>query len=152
MGIGYVDSVIIYNRHIDGVLETETYYGTRFDGVRVELTQGNQIATTGNQNADACIVKIPAAVTGGKYLPPKQWEERQDKTGTFTIDKDNKDFYVIVRKPLLGIDIDLPVGAVESEAYPAGFFQYVSNKYGYAYQISTVDVYELIPRFQIGGK
>lgn len=152
MGIGYIDSIVIYNRFIDGLMETETYYGTRFDGVRVELTQGNQIATTGNQNADACVVKIPAAVTGGKYLPPKQWEERQNKSDVFTFDKDNKDFYVIVKKPLLGIDIELPTGAVDSEAYQNGFFQYVSTKYGYAYQVSTVDVYELVPRFEIGGK
>ena len=152
MGIVYIDSIVIYNRFIDGLMETETYYGTRLDGVRVELTQGNQIATTGNQNADACVVKIPAAVTGGKYLPPKQWEEAQDKTKNFSLNNENKDFFVIVRKPLLGINIDLPVGMEDSEAYQGGFFQEVCRQYGYAYQITTVDIYELIPRFEIGGK
>ncbi len=39
MGIGYVDSVVVYNRYINGLMETETYFGTRFDNVRVELTQ-----------------------------------------------------------------------------------------------------------------
>ena len=40
MGIGYVDSVIVYNRYVNGLMETEQYFGTRFDNVRVELTQG----------------------------------------------------------------------------------------------------------------
>ena len=39
MGIGYVDSVVVYNRYINGLMEAETYFGTRFDNVRVELTQ-----------------------------------------------------------------------------------------------------------------
>ena len=39
MGIGYVDSVVVYNRYINGLMETETYFGTRFDNVRIEFTQ-----------------------------------------------------------------------------------------------------------------
>ena len=30
MGIGYVDSVVVYNRYINGLMGTETYFGTRF--------------------------------------------------------------------------------------------------------------------------
>ena len=46
-GIGYVDSVVVYNRYVNQVMdEAEYYFGTRFDGTRVELTQGaNQKAS-----------------------------------------------------------------------------------------------------------
>ena len=150
-GIGYVDSIIVYNRVVDGLMETETYYGTRFNGVRVELTQGNQVASTGNQNADACVVKIPMDVVAGRYLPPKVWSSSDDKTAYFTLDKDNKDFFVVVCKPLLGIDITLPIGSVDSDKYPGGYYQHICSAYGYAYQINHVDVYELIARYEIGG-
>lgn len=26
MGIGYVDSVVVYNRYVNGLMETETYF------------------------------------------------------------------------------------------------------------------------------
>lgn len=155
MGIGYVDSIIIYNRSVDGIMETETYYGTRFDNVRVELTQGNRIASTGNENTDACVVKVPmvAAAAAGVYKPPKVWVQLADseKERCFTFDKEEKNFFVVVKKPLLGIDITLPVGKVASEEYAGGFYQYVSGNYGYAYQLNNVDVFELVPRFEIGG-
>ena len=41
MGIGYVDSVVAYNRYINGLYETEQYFGTWCDNVRIELTHGS---------------------------------------------------------------------------------------------------------------
>ena len=59
---------------------------------------------------------------------------------------------MIVHKADLEIDVDLPEGMIDSDTYSGGFFEYVKNKYGYAYSVDTVDVYTLIPRFEIGGK
>ena len=39
MGIGYKDAVVLYNRHYNDTLETEYYFGTLFENVRIELRQ-----------------------------------------------------------------------------------------------------------------
>lgn len=153
MGIGYIDSIILYNRIADSASEEETYYGTRFDNVRIELTQGNRIASEGNESADVCVVKIPMEIAEG-YLPPMKWKElpEEERLKHFTLDKENKNFFVIAEKKLLKTSVDLPVGRVDSNAYIGGFYQYISEKYGYAYQLGNVDVYEMLPRFEIGGR
>lgn len=155
MGIGYVDSVIVYNRYVNDLLETEYYMGTRFDGVRVELTQGANIRTSGLENADSCLVKIPNTGNLPKpYIPPEVWNDlpTEEMQKYFTLDKDGDNFFSIVKKKELGIDIDLPTGIIESDKYRGGFYQYIRDKYGYTYAITTVDVYNLIPRFEVGGR
>ena len=155
MGINYVDSIILYNRYVNGVLETETYFGTRFDNVRVELTQGANILQSGLESADSCLVKIPNNATLPKpYMPPEVWNDQTTEVmeQNFTIDTANRNFFVIVKKPEFGIDLELPVGVIESDVYRGGYFQYTKERYGHAYMADTLNVYSLIPRFEIGGK
>lgn len=156
MGIGYVDSVIVYNRYVRKTDEAEQYFGTRFDNVRVELTQGANIKASGMENASVCVVKIPNTNLPKPYKSPPVWVKltTEEMLETFTLNAENKDFFVIAKKDDLGIDIDLPVGIIDSDGYQKfnGFFEHVKNKYGYAYTVDTVDVYTLIPRFEIGGK
>ena len=154
MGLGYVDSIVLYNRYESGVLGNVFYIGTRFDNVRVELTQGANIRTSGIENADSCVVKISNNMTLPKtYVAPVQWldlttEEMQEK---FTLDKDNKNFWVIAKKEELGINIEPPEGLIDGSDYQEGFLEHISREYGYTYMLNTVDVYTLIPRFEIGG-
>lgn len=106
------------------------------------------------ENADACVVKIPNDGTLSKpYVPPEVWNGQTTEimAQNFTIDTANDNFFVIVKKPELGIDLDLPVGEIESDAYRGGYFQYIKEKYGHAYVADTLNVYNLIPRFEIGG-
>lgn len=155
MGIGYVDSVVVYNRYIDGLMETEYYFGTRFDNVRVELTKGANIRESGLENADSCVAKIPNNGTLPKpYKAPKEWLAlpNEDMLKYFTLDTDNGTFFTIVKKDELGISIDdLPIGFVKSDDYKGGLYEYVRNKYGYTYTLKTADVYNLIPRFEVSG-
>ena len=157
MGIGYVDSVIVYNRYVNGLMETEQYFGTRFDNVRVELTQGANQKASGMENASVCVVKIPNTNLPKPYKAPSVWKKltTEEMFENFTLATESKDFFVIVNKADLGIDVDLPVGMIESdnyEGYSGGFFEYVKTKYGYAFSVDTVDGYSVIPRFEIGGK
>lgn len=154
MGIGYKDSVIVYNRYVFGTLEKEYYIGTRFDDVRVELTQGANIKSSGLEDADACLVKIPFGVLTKPYSPPETWKNlvTEDMQKFFTLDSAGGDFFVIVHKDEIGVDVDLPDGMVTSSDYSGGFYQYIRDKHGYAYQIRTVDVYQLIPRYEVSGK
>ena len=153
MGIGYVDSVIVYNRYETRTEETEQYFGTRFDNVRVELTQGANIKASGMENASVCVVKIPNTNLPKPYKSPPVWVKltTEEMAENFTLNK-GEDFFVIVSQADLGIDVDLPEGMIDSAIYPGGFFEHVKNKYGYSYSVDTVDVYTLIPRFEIGGK
>lgn len=154
MGINYVDSVVVYNRYVTGLREEEQYFGTRFDNVRIELTQGANQKVSGMENASVCTVKIPNGNLPKPYKAPQIWQAQTTKEmlETFTLDTRGKNFFVIVKKADLGIDIDVPVGLVESNDYEGGFFEYIKTKYGYAFGVDTVDVYTLIPRFEIGGR
>lgn len=154
MGIGYEDAVIVYNRYTKGVKEEEFFVGHRFDDVRVELTQGANQMKSGMENASKCIVKIPMSEATDSYIPPRQWQalNEEEKLNFFTLDVEAKNFFVVVKKKLLGIDEKLPTGLVESEDYNMGFFNHVKKEYGYAFTVETVDSYSLIPRFEIGGK
>lgn len=156
MGIGFVDSIIIYNQYIRSLMQAQSYFGTRFDNVRIELTQGANQKASGMENASVCVAKIPNANLPKPYKSPPVWLKltTEEMIKSFTLNKGN-DFFVIVHKEDLGIDVDLPDGMIESdnyEGYDGGFFEYVKTKYGYAFSIDTVDVYTLIPRFEIGGK
>ena len=151
MGIGYKDSVVVYNRYAKG---PEQYFGTRFDNVRVELTQGTDQKVSGMENVSACVVKIPNSDLSKPYIAPKAWKKltEEEKAEYFTLDAESQNFFIIVKKEELRIDIDVPIGLVESDNYAGGYFEYVKEQYGYAFSLDTVDVYNLIPRFEIGGK
>lgn len=154
MGIGYHDSIILYNHVAEGPAgeKKEYYYGTRFDGVRVELDQQNGTALTGDVNADSCIVKIPEELTG-KYLTPKAWArlKREKRPEYFTLDRTGSHFFAIAKKKSLKIDVNLPVGEVDGSVYEGDFRRHIEAEYGYTYKLNTVRDYELIPRFEIGG-
>lgn len=155
MGIGYVDSVVVYNRYLSTLLQIEYFIGTRFDNVRVELTQGANIRESGMENADSCLVKIPNDGLPPKpYKAPEVWKNltTEEMQKYFTLDKDGGNFFSIAKKKELGIDIELPVGLIQSDTYHGGLYQYLRGKYGYTYTIKTVDVYNLIPRFEVSGQ
>ena len=154
MGIGYQDSIILYSRYLSGIMETEIYIGTRFDNVRVELTQGANIRSSGIQDADICKVKIPKEEYPKPYVSPEVWANMttDDMLNYFTVDPGNQSFFTIVKKADIGVDVDLPVGTVQSDNYKGGFYEYVRNKYGYTYAARTVDVYSLIPRIEVSGR
>ena len=152
MGLNYVDSIIIYNEY-QSRTQGQLYFGTRFDNVRIELTQAANQNKSGLENASVCVAKIPTSVLPKPYKPPEIWRKltTEEMLQSFTLNK-GKDFFIIVKKEDLGINIDdLPVGKVESDEEQGGFFELVKNKYGYVFKIDTVDVYKEISRFEIGG-
>ena len=153
MGIGYKDAVVLYNRHYNDTLETEYYFGTLFENVRIELTQAENINKSGMKDADSFLVKIPNDGTLN-YANPPDWENmsEEEKLKHFNLRSNDFDFVVIVKKDELLIDRELPVGLINSDDYPGKFFQYMVNEKGNCYKVNTIGVYSLIPRFEIGGK
>lgn len=153
MGIGYKDAVVLYNRHYNDTLETEYYFGTLFENVRIELTQAENISKSGMKDADSFLVKIPNDGTLN-YVNPPDFENmsEEEKLKHFTLRSNDFDFVVIAKKDELLIDRELPVGLINSDDYPGKFFQYMVNEKGNCYKVNTISVYSLIPRFEIGGK
>lgn len=154
MGINYVDSVVVYNRYYNDTAESEQYFGTRFDGVRVEFTKEQNQSRTGSEDVSDCLLKIPNDRTlPNPYIIPELWNDltTDEMLEKFTLSTEG-DFFVLVKKEELNLDIDVPVGLVESGNYDGGFFEYMKTKCGYVYNISSFAVFRLIPYFQVGGK
>ena len=135
MGIGYKDAVVLYNRHYNDTLETEYYFGTLFENVRIELTQAENINKSGMKDADSFLVKIPNDGTLN-YANPPDWENmsEEEKIKHFTLRSNDFDFVVIAKKDELLIDRELPVGLINSDDYPGKFFQYMVNEKGNCYK------------------
>ena len=157
MGIGYVDSVVIYNRYINQTMDgAEQYFGTRIDNVRVEFTQEQNQNKSGSQDVSVCLLKIPNDSTLPKpYKVPELWNDltTDEMVSSFTLNTDG-DFFVLVKKPELNLDIDAPEGVQTSgdTPYEEGFLQYMKDKYSYVYEMSSFAVFGLIPHFEVGGK
>lgn len=156
MGINYVDSVVIYNRYIDGLYETEQYFGTRFDNVRLEFTQEENQNRAAKENVSVCLLKIHNDTTLPKpYKDPMTWKSMtaDERPKNFTLNVEG-DFFVIVRKKELSLDIEVPLGKQESEnpLYGGNFFEYMKGKYGYVYTMNSFASLRLIPHFQVGGR
>ena len=154
MGINYIDSVVIYNRYYNDTTGSEQYFGTRFDGVRVEFTKEENQSRTGSEDVSDCLLKIPNDSTLPKpYIIPELWNDltTDEMLEKFTLSTEG-DFFVLVKKEELNLDINVPVGLVESYDYEGGFLEHMKTKYGYVYNISSFAVFKLIPYFQVGGK
>lgn len=156
MGIGYIDSVVIYNRYYNDTTGAEQYFGTRLDNVRVEFTQEQNQNKSGSQDVSVCLLKIPNDSTLPKpYKVPELWNDltTDEMLQNFTLSTDG-DFFVLVKKKELNLYIDAPVGMQGSSdpMYDGGFYEYMKSKYSYVYQMSSFAVFSLIPYFQIGGK
>ena len=157
MGIGYVDSVVIYNRYINQTMDgAEQYFGTRIDNVRVEFTQEQNQNKSGSQDVSVCLLKIQNDSTLPKpYKVPELWNDltTDEMLQNFTLSTDG-DFFVLVKKKGLNLDIDAPIGMQDSSSpeYDGGFYEYMKSKYSYVYQMSSFAVFSLIPHFQVGGK
>ena len=156
MGIGYVDSVVVYNCYINGLMETETYFGTRFDNVRIEFTEEENQTRAGKENVSTCLLKIKNNSTLPKPLKdPKKWEKltTEEMLEYFT-QNTGVDFFVIVKLEGLNLDIEPPTGLIESstsELYNGNFFEYMKKNYGYVYSLNSFAQLDLIPHFQVGG-
>lgn len=156
MGIGYEDSVVVYNRASCGLMEETTYFGTLFSNVRVEFTQEENQNKTGKEDASVCLLKIPNDGNLPKsYKGPKVWKKLtvDEMLENFTLSMDG-DFFIIVKKKSLALDIEVPVGKIESssEKYNHNFFEYMKENYGYVFSVNSFGVFDLIPRYEVGGR
>ena len=151
--IYFTDSVVVYNMYVNGLREETQYFGTRFDNVRIEFTQEENQNKAGKEDASVCILKIKNDDSLPKpFLDPRSWEHltTDEMLQYFTLDVDG-DFFVIVKRKGLNLDVEAPVGVCDSNAYDGNFFEYMKQNYGYVYSMNSFEQFEGIPYFQVGG-
>lgn len=137
--IFYNKTVTVYNKAVDGLMGTETWYATVLRNVRLLVTKGANITKSGRDNADTAKlhVRMDMLPKGSKlYLPPKEWERSAEKEKYFTFTS-GEDFFV--------------EGDTSSETPEDEFFAYMEQKYDNCYMVTNVDRYELIPHLEVGG-
>lgn len=109
MGIDYVDSVVIYNRYINQTMDgAEQYFGTRIDKVKMEFTEELNQNKSGSQDVSKCLLSIDNDSTLPKpYKVPELWNDltTDEMLSSFTLNTDG-DFFVLVKKPELNLDIE----------------------------------------------
>lgn len=158
MGIGYIDSVIIYNRYYNDTTGAEQYFGTRLDGVNLEFTEEQNQNKSGSEDVSVCLLSIKNDSTLPKpYKDPKSWAKLtgDEMMEYFTLNKDG-DFFVLVKRDDLNLDIEAPVGLVDGSLSPyaeeGSVLDYMKLNYGYVYSLSSFASFKLIPHFEVGGK
>lgn len=139
MDIFYNKTVTIFNRCADDILGDDTWYPTVLHNVRLIEGKGANITATGLADADSAKLFINTETLEKAYLSPIAWQKSAEKAKFFTLASD-MDFFV--------------VGDVQGEVPPTSgsFLNAMRRKYDGVYRITTVDKYELIPHFEVGGE
>lgn len=138
----FADTVTVFNYYEDKKQGIAMWYPTVLDGVELQIAKGINISKSGNDTADAANlhIKINADIRGA-YKKPKEYKALEDKQGCFTLKPG--DFF------MAGAYDNTPIDEAD---YPNGFFEYMKGSYDDVYNITTVDVFKVIPHFEVGGK
>lgn len=157
-GAGYDDSVVIYNYYYNATLDSWQYYGTRIDGVKLEFTQEKNENQSGSQDVSVCLLSIKNDSALPKpYLECKQWAKLTgvEMTDYFTLNTEG-DFFVLVKRADLNLDIEAPVGLVDDRTSPymeeGGVLDYMKKNYDHVYNVSSFASFKGLPHFEVGGK
>ena len=135
----YNKTVTVFNQYTsdDDVLGSEHWFPTVLEGVLLKETQGANITRTGLMDANSVTMHIKTEGYEKPYMDPVEWGLLLDKTDAFTLCRE-RDFFV--------------VGDVSDVEVRDNFFAYMKENYDGVYRIMTVDKYETIPHYEIGGK
>ena len=138
--IFYNKTVTLYNKVVDDVMGTETWYPTVLKNVRLLVKKGENVSKSGRDSADTTtlFVKFDILSCGKKtYLPSKKWQNAPDKQKYFTFTS-QEDFFV---------EGDTSMESILTE----GCFQHMKDSYDNCYMVTNVDRFELIPHLEVGG-
>lgn len=138
----FTDTVTIFNYHEDKKKGIAQWYPTVLNGVELQIAKGINISKSGNDNADSASLHIQINDYIRKiYRKPKQYKNLDDKSGHFTLKPG--DFF---------IEGEYPEDVIDDTSYQNGFFEYMKSAYDDVYNITTVDVFKVIPHFEVGGR
>ncbi len=139
----YNKTVTIWNRHVDTVWEKESWFPTVIENVRLIVSKGNNVMTSGLDTADTARLHISDQIsTSDKpYMDPVEWNklEAAEKKEYYTLESQNHTFFVEG-------DASEESGEVEN------FFEYMKENYNNCFRITSADRFEIIPHYECFGK
>jgi hypothetical protein len=143
----YNKTVTVWNKSVDGLMETEHWYPTLIENVRILVSKGNNQQTSGLENANSARLHIMDGISAPskEYLPPADWLKlvQEDKPKYYTLESENDSFFV-----------EGDTTAVDASGKD-NFFDYMKRNYGNCFKISAVDRYDstiAIPHWEVWGK
>lgn len=149
MGIGYDNNIVLYipiNTEVD---EPMRWYSYVLSNCRVELVEGKVQQINGSEEANKIVIKIYDKDITIPYTTPEKWEKIGNKQNNITF---NKNSYILLKNVLsLSIDINPPIGLINEKDYDKGLIDYLTEEYGGIYKVNTIEHYDLIPHWHIGG-
>lgn len=141
MDVFYNKTVTVYNKYesTDDVMGGETWLPTVFENVRLQVTKGANVATSGLSDADSASLHIKRVGLPKPYLQPLAWQalSNEDKPNNFTL-TGGTDFFVEGDTSAVPITED-------------DFFSYMKSHYDNCFKMTNIDTYDLISHFEIGG-
>ncbi len=135
----YTKTVTIFNKYMNETgLGEEVWLSTVLENVRLLVTKGANVSTSGLSDADTASLHIHKTNLPKPYLPPLEWQKSEHKEDYFTLSGED-DFFV---------EGDL------SGVTPAqdDFFGKMKATYNNCFKITNVDDYDLIAHWEVGGK
>lgn len=125
----YAKTATIWNKAMDGVWETETWFPCVIQNVRIQDSRGANIQKSGIEQADRVRLHISDAVSRPDlpYAKPEEWVPGD----SYTLDEQT--FF--------------SVGDTSEEEPNKEFFERSD-----VFHVSSVDRYDLIPHFEVWGR
>lgn len=140
MGLFYNNTVTLYNRWYDSVLDQENWIPTVLTDCNLIITKGANISKSGLENADTASLRVREGCTDKTYLNPKEWEAltAADKENYYTFTS-GEDFFV--------------EGDTTSETILSDdFYQYMKKNKDNVFRVTNADRYtDVMPHFEVGG-
>lgn len=134
--IFYQDTVTVYNKYENKKAGETAYFPTVLENVRLLITKGANMASSGMDTADSAKLFIHTDTLKKPYVLPKEWSRQEDKTKAFTLAAG--DFFV-------------EGDTSEEDTNVKEFTQYMKRKYDNLFTVTTVDSFKLIPHLEVGG-
>ncbi len=140
----YNKTVTIWNKYVDGVWEQETWIPTLIEKVRLVVSRGNNIMSSGLETADTARlhIKDDISIASKDYKSPVEWNKlsEENKRKYYTLESENDTFFVE------GDTTDV------SSEDKDNFFEYMKKNYDNCFKLTSVDRFEIIPHFECWGK
>ncbi len=137
----YTKTVTIFNKYMDETgLGEEVWLLTVLENVRLRITKGANVSTSGLSDADTATLHIRKTNLPKPYLSPIEWQklDNEEKANYFTMSGED-DFF---------IEGDLSSVEIPEE----NFFNRMKATYDNCFKITNVDDYDLIKHWEVGGK
>lgn len=141
MGLFYNDTVTLYNRWYDSVLDTENWIPTLLTNCNLIINKGANISKSGLEDADAASLRVRDDCTTKEYLEPKAWAQLTalEKVNYYTFSS-GEDFFV---------EGDTTSTIITTD----NFYQYMRKNKDNVFRVTNSDRYkDVMPHFEVGGK